>query len=246
MLCTSIAAFNERLTPKCWEFKDITRPFSIIYYSISGSAYYTIDGIERRFENGFIYVLPANKVYSLREDENDKFYAAYLHVFTSPEIKTTLVSKADADSLSGELIALLRKYIARRDHDSVKIITEALLGYMIKSAAKGEVALAERIKSYLDENYLSVYGGQDLSKVFNYSQTYISRVFRNSYKLTPKQYAKRLILNRIALMLNGGASVKQIARELDFSSPENLCRFFKGGYGISPSQYKKEYDAEAR
>ena len=73
MRCTAITSYNECLTPKEWDFPNITRPFSIIYYVLGGSAFYTVDGVERPFEKGHLYILPANQTFSLREDPEDKF-----------------------------------------------------------------------------------------------------------------------------------------------------------------------------
>ena len=91
MHCTSIVAYHECLTPKDWNFPNITRPFSIIYYALGGSAFYIIDGIERPFIKGHLYILPANKVFSLRENPSDKFFSVYIHAFTSPDINAVFV-----------------------------------------------------------------------------------------------------------------------------------------------------------
>ena len=86
MQCISIGPYGERYTPNEWDFPNITRPFSIVYYALGGSAFYTVDGVERPFEKGHLYIFPANRVYSLREDKRDKFYLMFVHAFTSPEI----------------------------------------------------------------------------------------------------------------------------------------------------------------
>ena len=35
--------------------------------------------------------------------------------------------------------------------------------------------------------------------------------------------------------------IREISEKLDFSSPENLSRFFKKSFGYSPSEYKKRF-----
>ena len=81
----------------------------------------------------------------------------------------------------------------------------------------------------------------DLSHKFNYSGAYISKLFRHEYNITPKQYAKQLVLRDITRMLDEKMAVSEIAGRLGFSSPENLCRFFKSAYGCPPSDYSSLY-----
>jgi AraC-like DNA-binding protein len=66
-------------------------------------------------------------------------------------------------------------------------------------------------------------------------------VFKEKYSLTPRQYAQQLVLQETVRLLREGASVAEIADRLDFSSPENLSRFFKGCYGYAPTQYIKRF-----
>ena len=69
----------------------------------------------------------------------------------------------------------------------------------------------------------------------------ISKVFKEKYNITPKQYAQQLVLKETLILLYKGLSVREIADMLHFSSPENLTRFFKNCYGYSPTEYKKRF-----
>ena len=50
MQCTSVISYKECLTPEQWNYPNITRPFSILYYVLGGCAFYRINGTEHRFE----------------------------------------------------------------------------------------------------------------------------------------------------------------------------------------------------
>ena len=116
-----------------------------------------------------------------------------------------------------------------------------LLSYIFDALVKNDDTVANKIKSYIDANFIRAFKDNDLSAHFNYSSSYISKLFRQNYNLTPKQYAKQLILKESVLLLGAGASVSEVAERLEFSSSENFCRFFKGYYGYSPSQYIKKF-----
>lgn len=241
MQCTSITSYDEILTPAVWDFPNITRPFSILYYVLGGSAFYTFDGVERPFEKGHLYILPANKTFSLREDSGDKFYSVYIHAFTSPEIDAVVNIDVDKDGFVKDILELIRRYIKRKDPVYVHSLTHMLLSYLARAEGLAKSQLPGQIKEYIDLHYVEVFRHSDLGGHFNYSKSHLSKVFREKYNLTPKQYAQQLILKETVLLLREGFSVAEIADRLQFSSPENLSRFFKGCYGYAPTEYRKRF-----
>lgn len=239
MRCTSITSCDERLTPKVWDFPNITRPFSIIYYALDGSAFYTFDGVERPFQKGYLYILPANRTFSLREDPRDKFYSVFIHAFTSPEIDSVIEVDVQKDGFVKDTLDMIRRYI--KHNVQIQSLTDMLLSYLAQTEKLAKPQLPERIKEYIDLNFVGVFRDSDLSGRFNYSRSYLTKVFKEKYNLTPKQYAQQLILKETVLLLREGVSVAQIADRLSFSSPENLSRFFRGCYGYAPTQYLKRF-----
>ena len=72
---------------------------------------------------------------------------------------------------------------------------------------ENDATLPIKIKSYIDINFIRVFNDNDLSEQFNYSSSYLSKLFREKYNLTPKQYAKQLILKQSVVLLEKGLSV---------------------------------------
>ena len=241
MRCTSITSYNECLTPKVWDFPNITRPFSIMYYALGGSAFYTIDGVEKRFQKDHLYILPANRTFSLREDPKDKFYAVYIHAFTSPEIHCLMDIDVEKDDFVADTLERIRHYIRQPAPLCVHSLTDMLLCYLAQTEETANLQLPEQIKAYIDLHFVRVFKNSDLSGDFNYSRSYLSKVFKGKYNLTPRQYAQQLVLQEAVRLLREGVSVAEIADRLDFSSPDNLSRFFKGCYGYAPTQYIKRF-----
>lgn len=241
MRCSAIMTYDKCYTPTVWDFPNITRPFSIIYYVLGGTAYYKIDNVEHIFEKDHLYILPANRVFSLREDPNDKFYSVYVHAFTSPEINTVVDIDTQNDYFIREILELISKY--SKDEDSVYMhhLIDMVLSYIFETYKKAETSLPTRLKNYIDIEYINVFHQNNHLTKFNYSSQYLSRIFKEKYNVTPKDYAKQLILKEAVLMLYKGISVHETAKRLGFSFPENFCRFFKGHYGYSPSKYIKQF-----
>jgi len=241
MRCTSVLAFDETYTPDGWDFPNITRPFSILYYVLGGSAYYEIDGQEHPFQKDHLYVMPANRVFSLREDLKDKFYSVYIHAFTSPEAESVTVLPVEEGSFLEHTLSLIRRYIQKEDDLCVEKLIEMLISYLSSLSPDLTAPLHAKIKEYVETHTAEVFHMGDFDRHFNYSRSYLTKVFKSEYNLTPKQYAGQLLLKEITLLLGEGQSVAEIAAALRFSSPENMCRFFRVHYGCSPTEYKKRY-----
>lgn len=242
MQCTSVSAFKECRTPNKWNFPNITRPFSILYYALGGTAFYSIDGEEHRFVAGHLYILPANKVFSLYEDENDKFYSVYVHAHTFPEIDKVIDVATQGDEFLLDTLTLLRKYVASKNNaDKVKGLVGLIISYVCEKQSVSEISLAQKIKAHIEGDFVSVFKNSDLSGIFNYSNSYLVKMYKNEFKITPKQYAEQLVLHESVMLLGEGMSISEISARLEFSSPENFSRFFKGFYGCSPSVYREKY-----
>ena len=228
MRCTSISSYRECYTPAVWDYPNITRPFSIIYYALGGCAYYSIDGKERQFQKNHLYILPANKEFSLRENNLDKFYSVYIHAFTSPEIDSVIDIDVNEDAFIKQTLDLVRIYARHNDEIYIRKLTDMILSYISELLGETEQTLPSKIKNYIDSNFVDVFRENNLSRHFNYSKSHISKVFKEKYNITPKQYAQQLILKETLVLLYKGLSVREISDKLYFSSPENLSRFFKG------------------
>ncbi|MBE6597281.1 MAG: AraC family transcriptional regulator [Ruminococcaceae bacterium] len=241
MQCTSIVSYNECITPSVWDFPNITRPFSIIYYALGGCAYFKIDGVERRFKTGHLYLLPANKVFSLREDPNDKFYSVYIHAIILPELRDFIELDVERDEFLRDILSMIRRYVYKKDTVYIRKLTETLISYISETETGENTPLHRQIKNRIDTDFVKVFRGGELSREFNYSSSYIAKQFKSEYGTTPKQYAKQLVLKEIADRLMAGHSVSEISELLGFSSPENMSRLFKASYGYSPTEYKKKF-----
>ena len=99
--------------------------------------------------------------------------------------------------------------------------------------------LVQEIIQYLENRVYQTISVSELCKHFNYSKTYLSKVFKNvtgrsllEYYTTLKiSAAKRLIREK-------DYNFAQIASELCYDSPQYFSRTFKHVTGMTPKEYK--------
>lgn len=80
----------------------------------------------------------------------------------------------------------------------------------------------------------------DLAEVMGMGAHYFSQKFAHDLGLPPKAFIARTLLRKASLFLTGtNASVKEIARQLNFSSEFYFSRFFKKQMGSSPQNFRR-------
>lgn len=105
--------------------------------------------------------------------------------------------------------------------------------------AKHTSLISERaryIRSYLERHLDRRVTLQELSEVYHFDKSYISRIFRETYNLSPIQTHLLLRLNRAkGMIVYTNLSLSDIAEKNGFSSLQDFSRAFRRHEGVAPS-----------
>ena len=97
------------------------------------------------------------------------------------------------------------------------------------------------IEEHLDDEELSIV--QVATQVY-LNPVYFGRVFKNTFKMTFKQYLlKRRMEKARELLEEGNVSIAGVCEQVGISNPSYFSRLFKQYAGQLPSEYKKEYES---
>jgi AraC family chitin signaling transcriptional activator len=107
----------------------------------------------------------------------------------------------------------------------------------VDSQIKSQSSLADEIKKFIDATYDYQFDTARLCRKFGYSREHIIRNFSSVYGITPKKYFNAGRMNAGLEKLISGASVKETANLLNFSSPYAFSKAFKNHFGMSPEKY---------
>jgi AraC-type DNA-binding domain-containing proteins len=100
--------------------------------------------------------------------------------------------------------------------------------------------LAAEIFSEMEQNYNRHITIGMLAEKYHYSKNYITRVFHDSYKITPYQYLLLLRLQKAyQLLINSTKSVQQICDECGFLEYSVFYKQFVSRFHLSPSSARK-------
>ncbi len=122
-----------------------------------------------------------------------------------------------------------------------------ILGHILDSLGFEEAQksidtdFASQLLLYINENFTADISLKSLSQVFGYSESYISRFFKDNFNTGFNQYINLLKLKKALLLMSKNKySVTYCAFESGFSSMRTFYRVFYNEFGCTPKQYKGE------
>ncbi|MDL2294767.1 helix-turn-helix transcriptional regulator, partial [Ruminococcaceae bacterium OttesenSCG-928-D13] len=82
----------------------------------------------------------------------------------------------------------------------------------------------------------------DIAAHFSYSATYVNRLFKRQYGVTPIQYQIGLRIDKAKALLREfpKANIKDIAAAVGYDDARYFSRVFRLSVGLSPSEYAEE------
>ncbi len=101
-------------------------------------------------------------------------------------------------------------------------------------------SIVEKVKTYIQENFMEDLSIHVLSEVAMVSPNYFSHMFKNEVGQNYKDYVKQVRMNHaLDLVLNTDYSINSIAEAVGYNNIRTFTDAFKQTYGLSPTKYKK-------
>ena len=112
---------------------------------------------------------------------------------------------------------------------------------MINSAHEDKtVSAVDKAKEYIDANYSKDLSLDDLSRKFDISPYYFSKLFKNKTGVNFIDYLTNIRIERAKeLLADSDVSIKEICSEVGYADPNYFSRIFKKVTGVTPTEYKE-------
>ena len=96
------------------------------------------------------------------------------------------------------------------------------------------------IESYLQHNPVGGYDVESLARLVNLSPSRFAHLFKAEYGVSVHAYVTRIRMNRACrLLFSTNLTIKEIAEELGYITPEHFHTIFKKTFGVTPAEYRK-------
>ncbi len=211
-------------------------------FCTSGKITYTHNGRQFVSEKGNAIILPKGATYRLYNNEGGEFPLINFSCakdFTEEFITLPINS---VESYLNDFERLKKYFISVGNRlRSIGILYDIF--DRINREAKADGILTPAIKKIHSDFCSTDINNFSLAKTVNMSEIYFRRLFKEKYSTTPKQYILNMRINLAKQKLaQTNNSVNQISLDCGFSSVYHFCRAFKEKTGITPTEYRKNYN----
>lgn len=242
-----------------------------LIYLLSGELTYTLDkGKKSRLSVGNLLYIPAGVPYSfktkymraviVRFDLTDAFCEKVrLMPATEEEFLCELCHREDIphfdkpillEDIEGERDTFIRmsniftsaegNYLAELSA-MLKLILLKLAEHTDDNALPS--SMVENLDNYIRENLSDEISNTELGAIFGYHPFYISKMLKDKKGITLHQYVIAYRIKFAKKLLEcTDKPIADIADELGFTDASYFTKLFKAQFGITPKQYRNEFD----
>ncbi|MBP3360244.1 MAG: response regulator [Clostridia bacterium] len=100
-----------------------------------------------------------------------------------------------------------------------------------------------KVKLYIEKNYMNKISVTDLAKFFNINYSYFSTIFKEQVGMTLTEYLRNVRIEKACSMLkNSDMNTEFIATSVGFNDTMYFYRIFKRCKGMTPTEYRNSFD----
>lgn len=110
--------------------------------------------------------------------------------------------------------------------------------YYLFNEKKENSSIPEKIRQYIDFNYMDNISVLTISNYFGYERSYLYRVFKNHLGVGIKEYIIKTRMEHAQILLKQGYSVNKTSLAVGYKDQTNFSKAYKKHFGESPN--KKE------
>ena len=110
--------------------------------------------------------------------------------------------------------------------------------YYLFNEKKDNSSIPEKIRQYIDFNYMDNISVLTISNYFGYERSYLYRIFKNLFGVGIKEYIIKTRMEHAKILLKKGYSVGNTSLAVGYNDQTNFSKAYKKHFGESPK--KKE------
>ena len=246
-----------------WHSTLHTHPFTELFYVVDGKGEFNIQG--QRFplkQNDFVIINPQVEHTELSSPDEPLEYIVLGinglsfsnltpvseggHPFSFFNLRdeqkdilrylNAMVQEATSQSMSYELVC----------HNLLEILLIKILRHQHFDLEVGKQSKATKdisfIKHYLETYYHESIQLEDLASMTHLSRFYISHSFKKEIGMSPMEYLIAIRIKESKILLRTtNYSISQVADIVGFTTPTYFSKQFRKSTGISPTDYREQY-----
>jgi len=228
-----------------------------INYMMDGELSLSLKGYDKAIvKKGMIFVIPPNFPYSYVREKSKEggktllFWVRLTGPYAKKHIETMGFSEGKyiiepahpkiVRQLIEDIISVFYNYNNSSDADAIAILYRfigAISNDYVKM--KENVSLAVRIRDFMYREIGQGFNINQTAQIFNVSRYTIIQHFKKEFNMSPSKVLKNIRMEKaMNLLIKTDLSIRHIARQSGYATPNNFIHQFKNEFKKSPSEFR--------
>ena len=212
---------------------------------VGGRVFLEEEGVQYPLQKGNLLLLTPGKTHGgyRKSEGHTSFYWLHFSCPSLPFPLPTFMEHGAGDDIFRRLLhSSMLPYGGGEDR------AESMLAYLLlllsekHSASDQQSRLFHEVAEWIRINATATRRAEDCARHFGYSAAHLCRILQREAGIGTRALIDRMLLSRAKeQLLNSGASVKEIAALLGFSSPNTFLHFFRYHERETPLAFRNRY-----
>ncbi len=224
-----------------------------LYYLAAGSREYFVEDKLFSVAVGDFVLIPPKTLHRTGGEYAERilvnFTQEFLESVYTPQMAKQLTQcfchmKITPDTArQGTCVELLKKLAANPPDSEAALLLGLLLLELSKCTTQEiEEDTVSAIVSYINKNYSTIFGIDQIVEAFFISKYHLCHIFKNAMKMTVIDYLNQIkIKNACQMLCFTQRDMGKIAQMCGYHSAAYFSSVFKKIMGMTPSRYREEY-----
>lgn len=235
---------GHEICEKKHKFGPHIRDYYLLHFCLKGKGV-LIDKFGRHtIQRGELFIIRPGEITTYVADSNDPWEYSWIAL----EGMFADIFNTDSSVYSFPLeIGLSIRELSQNRISSPMIFISLIykLIYHIFDEEKEDSAIPEKIKQYIDFNYMNNLSVSAISDYFGYERSYLYRIFKNYSGMGIKEYITKTQMEHAQILLKKGYSVSNTSLAVGYNDQANFSKAYKKYFGEPPKKRSRYFtDAE--
>ncbi len=231
-----------------WNYKINVYPYNTFYFVLDGDGCVQIGDAVTQLRRGYVYLIPANTLYSCRCDTliHKLYVEAYVESLPGISVFRQQYGIQELPYPVDTMLELMeRNRPGLRDRLWFHGEFEKAVALFVDETQGPLSPDILEFRQMLDDISVNLSASlrlSDIAEKYGWHPSALSRSFAKAFHCGLKQYVDGLLMSKLRQeLLNTNRSLRELSEEYGFCDAYYLSAFFKKRAGVSPSLYRRQY-----
>ena len=222
-----------------YSFGPAIREYYVIHYVLSGKGVFKNRKGIYSLEAGQYFIIRPGELTFYKADKKNPWH--YIWIGFNGDLSSHFDLIPDSGNFSDEqfFVDIMDFDDASSKYEEYLTSKLFMLYYLFFCNEKESVRHTQKVRNLIKRNYMSNLSVEDIAQSIGVNRIYLSRIFKEDYGISIKQYIVSTRMEHAKNFLENGYSVAEVAEMVGYSDAFVFSKMFKRYFGMSPINIKR-------